>query len=258
MTPEDRPTILAMLDLEPLGDDEFRAGLVYTDERDHLFGGQVLAQALLAAGRTAGPGRLPHSVHGYYLRPGTPRRPTLLTVVRERDGRSFSTRRVTAVQDDKPIFSMAASFHVAEGGEGYQVVKMPAADEPESLPRHHMWGLLSIEGTLPDQPHGDTDFPARFWCRVTDPLPPDPLVHAAALAYMSDISHGVLLDEGGPRARASLDHALWFHRPVDMNDWTLTDYVPGSAGFGRGWYSGSIYAHDGTLVASVAQEMLVR
>jgi len=253
-------TLLDVLDLERINDDIWRASPVSADQLDFLFGGQVAAQALLAAGLTVGSHAPPHSLHGYFLRRGDSRQPVVFQVTRDRDGRSFSARRVVAIQDGAAIFTMAASFQAPEGGWEYQKDTMPLVDGPADLPPHDMFGLRSLEGRLPAQPYeGLADWPTRFWTRVSVPLGPEPLIHACALAYLSDVSHAILPPEDGRvHAGASVDHALWFHRAADLNRWTLVDLQPRVAGRGRGWYSGSFYTADGTLAASVAQEMVMR
>ena len=255
MSEPDLPSILA---LEKIEENLYRTTLVFREEYP-LYGGQVAAQALRAAGLTVDRDRHPHSLHGYFLRRGDAEVPTVLKVFRDRDGRSFSARRVVAIQHGEVIFNMSASFVAAGAGDLLQSEPMPATEppgdlEPTSFPRLH-----SIEIRLPEAPFEPARWPTRFWARATIELPDDPLAHACALAYVSDISTGVLpAPDGSAGPGASLDHAVWFHAPVDMTDWTLTDYHPRVAGRGRGWYTGSIFTADGTLVASLAQETLYR
>lgn len=247
-----------LLTLEPIERDLFRANTVYREEFD-LYGGQVAAQALLAAGRTVDPARRPHSLHGYFLRRGDPSRPTVFRVYRDRDGRSFSARRVVAVQQGEVIFSVAASFHVLRGGWMSQAAVAPDTAAPEDARVVRLPRLVSMDARLPAQPYSGARFPTRFWARAAVPLPDDPLVHACALTYLSDISTGVLPSpDGSEGPGSSLDHAVWFHDAVDMTDWTLSEYRPQFTGHGRGWYNGSLFARDGRLVASVAQECLFR
>lgn len=250
-------SLLELLDLEPAGRDGFRAPTVF-DERYPLYGGQVAAQALLAAGRTVPDGRPPHSLHGYFLRSGDTGRPMLLRVERDRDGRSFSSRRVVAEQDDRVVFTLSASFQTPEDGLDHQVdpvpdVPAPAESAPFDLPR-----LLGFEGRQPPQPHGGP-WPTRFWSRCTEPLPDDDLLHAAVLTYLSDIMTGLLpLRSEIHEPSASLDHALWFHRPSRLDQWMLMDLVGRTTGGGRGWYTGSLSTPDGVLRASITQESLFR
>jgi acyl-CoA thioesterase-2 len=251
--------LLDVLDLEKIEENLYRANLVFAQDYS-LYGGQVAAQALLAAGLTVDPERRAHSLHGYFLRKGDSQIPTVYQVFRDRDGRSFSARRVVAIQRGAVIFNMSASFHVQEAGWTSQTETMPVTQPPEDLPAHDLYRLFSMESRRPQQPFSEhSSLLTRFWARAAIPLPASPLIHACALTYLSDISTGVLpADDGSARPGPSLDHAVWFHRPVDMNDWTLSDYHPRVSGHGRGWYTGSIFSPDGALVASIAQEALFR
>ncbi|MFP5070667.1 acyl-CoA thioesterase [Pseudonocardia nantongensis] len=250
-------SLLELLDLEPVGRDGFRAPTVF-DERYPLYGGQVAAQALLAAARTVPDGRPPHSMHGYFLRSGDTARPTLLRVERDRDGRSFSTRRVVAEQAGEVVFSLSASFQTPEDGLDQQVDPVPDVAAPEESEPFEPPRLLGFEGRQPPQPNGGR-LPTRFWARCTEALPDDDLMHAAVLTYLSDIMTGLLpLMTEGYEPSASLDHALWFHRPARIDRWMLMDLVGRSTGGGRGWYTGSLSTPDGVLRASIAQESLFR
>ena len=288
MNPNDRlQKLLALLDLEALEVNLFR-GRSPDSERQRVFGGQVLAQALAAARRTVDDDRAAHSLHAYFLRPGDPQVPILYQVDRIRDGRSFTTRRVVAIQHGHAIFNMSSSFHVDEPSEEHQVA-MPEAPPPEQLPgdRELMErfresappGWSEDEGWFDEGPPIEQRYAnpinwwaperqegfQRVWLRTSGPLPDDPELHAIVLAYASDLSlldaatmpNGMsYFDEG--TAIASLDHAMWFHRPVRADDWLL--YVsdsPASAN-SRGFARGSIYDRGGRLVASVAQEGLMR
>lgn len=255
---EPRSDIRELLALEEIDQDLYRANLVF-DEPFALYGGQVAAQALRAAGLTVPPDRLPHSLHGYYLRGGDAARPTIFHVERDRDGRSFSARRVVAVQGGKVIFNMSASFHVAESGADREIIPAPEVPEPAELPGSHLPRLFSMESRLPPQPYPDAPWPTRFWARCTADLPDDPLTHACVLTYLSDISSGLMpLNGDAGESGASLDHAVWFHRQVRMDDWVLMDLVPHSVSSGRGFYSGTIRGQDGTFGASLTQEALFR
>ncbi|MGY1615489.1 acyl-CoA thioesterase [Geodermatophilus sp. SYSU D00691] len=252
------PTLLDVLDLEEIDRDLYRSTLVFADPFP-LYGGQVAAQALLAAGRTVEPDRLPHSLHGYFLRSGDAARPTVFRVDRDRDGRSFSARRVVALQGGEVVFSMSASFAAAAEGPEVAVDPAPDAEPPDGLPAHTLPRLFSMEGRLPSQPYPDGHWPTRFWARTSVPLPDDRLVHSCVLTYLSDIGTGLSAlpdDEASPGA--SIDHAVWFHRPARLDDWVLMDLVPHTVSAGRGWYSGSLTTADGTLAASLAQETLFR
>ena len=262
------PSILDLLDLEYVEEDLYRSRALY-DAPWGMYGGQAAAQALYAAGLTVDKDRLPHSLHGYFVRRGDPLRPTLFRVDRDRDGRSFSARRVVAVQDGAVIFSLSASFAVpavpavpadsAGSGrlgpppdrESDPVFDLPDRDplRPWTHPKHPSFEFRPVDPT--------ERLPSRFWIKCTTELPDDPLVHAAVLAYTSDISSGLIAFEGdGTITGPSLDHAVWFHRPARMDGWMWQDLTPRTLAGGRGWYTGSIHAADGAHVASVAQEQL--
>lgn len=251
-------TLRQVLELEEVDRDLYRAGFVMPDPMA-LYGGQVAAQALRAAGLTVSPDRAPHSLHGYFLRAGDAERPTVFVVHRDRDGGSYSSRRVEARQDGEVIFSMAASFHVHEEAVEHQhetmpEVTAPAAGEPVGLPR-----LVSFEGRAVPQPFPETPWPTRFWSRTTADLGDDPLLQACALAYLSDISSGLApWSDEHSLPGASLDHAVWFHRPVRVQDWLLLDLAPHIVARGRGWYSGTVWDEHGRIVASTVQESLFR
>jgi acyl-CoA thioesterase-2 len=256
-------SLLDLLELETLERDLFRATAVFDDPLP-LYGGQVAAQALRAAGLTVPDERAPHSLHGYFLRGGEARRPTLLRVQRDRDGRSFSARRVEAVQDGEVIFTLSASFQVPEDGPDRQVDPAPDVVAPAALPPMAMPRLFSFEARQPAQPYPHARWPTRFWARCTEPLsdgplPAGPLVQACALTYLSDILTGLVpLQDGGRWIGSSLDHAVWFHRQARLDEWVLIDLVPHTAAGGRGWYTGTITDRDGRLRASLTQETLFR
>jgi acyl-CoA thioesterase II len=254
----DLPTILDLLDLEHVEPNRYQSRALH-DVPWGMYGGQAAAQALYAAGLTVDPGRLPHSLHGYFVRRGDAARPTLFRVDRDRDGRSFSARRVVALQDDRVIFSLSASF-VALAGPGQPFPDQeaePAPDPPpldSVLPWTHPKHSSSFEFRAVDQ---DRRLPTRFWIRCTTELPDDPLLHAAVLTYISDISTALIPFESeeittGP----SLDHAVWFHRPIRMDGWNWQELTPRTVAGGRGLYTAGVYAPDGTRLASVTQEQL--
>lgn len=252
-----------------------------------VFGGQVLAQGVIAAGRTvaAGPGepdRVLHSLHAYFMRPGDDTLPIHFSVERMRDGRSFSTRRVHAIQHDKPILSMIASFQEPADGLDHQDA-MPDVPGPEGLKsltdvftgidhpgaKHLAEGRAieqrHVEGNLYLAPGAERVARQHVWLRAIGPLPDDPLIHQAVLAYASDYSllepvirrHGIVWTD--PRLRpASLDHSMWFHRAGRADDWVLYASESPSAQGGRGLGIGKMYAADGRLVATVAQEGMLR
>lgn len=276
--------LLELLDLEPVEQNIFRGNSVDIGS-GRVFGGQVLAQGLVAARRTVKEGREAHSLHGYFILPGDIHRPIVYFVDPLRDGRSFSTRRVTAIQNGRAIFNMSISFHVMEDGLEHQV-EMPEVAAPESLPRE-VDLIREIADRLPEalreiytrdrpvecRPVEPVDFfrpearpPVRHaWIRATSPLADEPLQHQSVLAFASDYSllgtallpHAITLQN--PRLQAAtLDHSIWFHRPFRMDEWLLyTTDSPGAAG-ARGFTRGALFTRDGTLVASVAQEGLLR
>jgi len=275
--------LLNLLDLEPLELNLFRGRSPQVGWQ-RVFGGQVIGQALVAACRTVA-GRPPHSMHAYFLLPGDPKVPIIYEVDRIRDGKSFTTRRVVAIQHGQAIFSMSVSFHVDEPSLTHQA-PMPEVPPPEQLPNENQareWVLANmpepirryyeLERPIEMRPVEYTRYlgqkfeNARFhvWIRTTGQLPDDPAIHQCVLAYASDwtlldtalVPHGRSLFEREFMA-ASLDHALWFHRPFRADDWLLyAQDSPNLAG-ARGFSRGLIFARDGTLVASVAQEGLVR
>jgi acyl-CoA thioesterase-2 len=251
-----------------------------------VFGGQVLGQALSAAVQTVPAERRVHSLHSYFLRPGNVKKPILYEVDRIRDGNSFTTRRVVAIQSGEAIFNLAASFHTPEPGFDHQA-QAPEAPAPESLKteqeraaplvqklptllRERAVGERAFE-TRPADPEEDPFFPAprpasrMVWFRATDRLADDPALHAYLLAYVSDHSfmttsllpHGVSWLTPGMQV-ASIDHVLWFHRPFRVDEWLLYVIDSPSAHGGRGLARGQIFTRDGVLVASAAQEGLIR
>jgi acyl-CoA thioesterase-2 len=258
-SPGGKHTVLDVLDLEEIDRDLYRSTLVFTDPLP-LYGGQVAAQALLAAGRTVPEDRLPHSLHGYFLRSGVAARPTVFRVDRDRDGRSFSARRVVALQGGEVVFSMSTSF--ASPGEGPDLRADPAPDvePPDGLRGYDVPRLFSMEGRKPAQPFEvETYWPTRFWARSRVPLPDSPLAHACVLTYLSDIGTGLsAFPQDEASSGPSLDHAVWFHRPARLDDWVLMDLLPRTVSHGRGWYTGSVLTSDGTLAASFTQEALFR
>lgn len=275
--------LLAILDLEQLEHNLFRGRSPQVGWQ-RVFGGQVIGQALIAACRTVEE-RPPHSLHGYFLLPGDPKVPIVYEVDRIRDGKSFTTRRVVAIQHGQAIFSMSASFHRLEAGFEH-AAGMPPVPAPEELPGEQeiRSGMLPL---MPDsvRAYFERERPielrpveyARFlsrepmeprynvWIRATSRLPDDPMIHQCVLAYASDltlldsalVAHGRTVFERSIQA-ASLDHALWFHRPFRADDWLLYAQDSPSASGARGFSRGLIFSRDGALVASVAQEGLIR
>jgi len=270
--------VLAVIDVQPdpqAGQDWF-AGISHRSLRKRIFGGQVLAQSLMAAAKTVDPDRPVHSLHAYFLRPGDPDEPITFTVERLRDGRSFSARRTHALQRGEPLLSMISSYQEPAQGLDHQV-EMPDVVGPDELPSLvDQYGQLDLVNSSPlDLRHVEgplflTPGPERVahqavWLRAVDKMPDDPLLHTALMAYASDFSlletilrrHGLSWATPGLKA-ASLDHAMWFHRPVRMDEWLLYVQESPSASGARGLGLGRLFTADGTLVASVAQEGMLR
>lgn len=251
-------TFMEMLEVETLDTDLFRAPFSPGGD-PHLYGGQVAAQALRAAAQTVPEGRTPHSLHGYFVRPGDTSRPVILSVHRDRDGRSFSARRVEAVQDREVIFSASCSFAVPGRGRDEQVPEAPTVSAPEESPPMTFPRLIAFEGRSVEQPHPDPYWPVRFWARITEPLGDDAVLQACALTYLSDISSGLaLLSDEHSWPGSSLDHAVWFHRRGSLDEWTLVDLAPQTVSGGRGWYTGNLFDSAGRLIATTVQESLFR
>ncbi|HUJ07181.1 MAG TPA: acyl-CoA thioesterase domain-containing protein [Streptosporangiaceae bacterium] len=253
------PRLTDLLALERIEADLFRTGVVYNDPYG-LYGGQVAAQALHAAAQTVPDGRHPHSLHGYFLSRGDPARRVLLSVNRDRDGRSYSNRRVIAIQNGIVIFNMAASFHVTQDGPDYQAHQMPQVARPDDA--RDISGrtrMLGVEVRVPKQANPGQEWPSRVWMRSREPLGEETM-HACALTYVSDMFTGLAsvpgIEQVGPVT--SIDHAVWFFRRIALDDWVLMDLQPESTAGGRGMYTGRIFAGDGTLAAGIAQESLFR
>jgi acyl-CoA thioesterase-2 len=258
-------TLEELLDLEELDRDLYRAHNPRRPFTDHLYGGQVAAQALRAAGLTVPEGRYPHSLHCYYLRTGEPEHPTIMKVARDRDGRSFSARRVVALQRGEAIFTAAASFHVDEESGDYSAVPMPdGVPAPEALADHVLpSGDVLMEMRTVEPPPEDVarQSASRFmWGRTRERLPDDRVLHSAAIVYLSDMSTGFAdIDEPGlPRGGSSLDHTVYFHRPARADEWMFMALEPVSAAGARGVYRGSVHDRSGVLLATLVQENLMR
>jgi acyl-CoA thioesterase II len=252
------PSLADVLALEAIEIDIFRALAVYDDPWS-LYGGQVAAQALRAAARTVPDDRAPHSLHGYFLSPGDASRPVLFKVHRDRDGRSYSNRRVVAIQNAKVILNLTASFQTPEAGSDWQPHRAPEVMPPEEVATDTETRLLTVDVRIPPQDPAEMRFPARSWLRVRGGLT-SPIEHACALVYVSDFFTGLGMAPAADNAGSltSLDHAVWFHRPARLDDWVLMDLLPESTAGGRGLYTGRIWSGDGWLVASLAQESLFR
>ncbi|GAA1758346.1 acyl-CoA thioesterase II [Streptomonospora arabica] len=272
--------LLEILDLERIEDNIFR-GRSPDGGPQRVFGGQVAGQALVAAGRTLPADRRVHSLHAYFIRPGDPAVPIVYDVDRVRDGRSFTTRRVTAIQHGKAIFTLSASFHADEPGLEHRVA-MPDAPGPEELPTMRE-RLYSAFGRVPRfaswhpiemRPVGPLSFEVErdpglsttdnlVWLRVGGSLPDDPMLHVCLMTYASDMTllDTVLLRHGrtfSGISMASLDHAMWFHRPFRADEWLLYAQETPTAGGARGLARGLVFTREGDLVCSVVQEGLLR
>jgi acyl-CoA thioesterase II len=274
--------LVRLLDLEKIEENIFR-GVSPKARWQRVFGGQVAGQALVAAGRTVPPDRPVHSLHSYFIRPGDPAVPIIYNVDRVRDGRSFTTRRVVAVQHGNPIFSLSASFQLDQPGIDHQ------SDTPEAPPPD---GLPTLEERYADSPeaaaffrmlprpidlryvddppwqqhaHGPRNGLARVWMRANGRLPDEPLLHVCVLTFASDLTllDSVLVRHGlapgiDPISMASLDHAMWFQRPFRADEWLLYVSQSPSAAGSRGLATGRFFTQDGRHVASVVQEGMIR
>jgi len=276
--------LVRLMELEPIEHNIYRG-----QNRDigtsRIFGGQVLAQSLVAARRTIDDERVAHSMHGYFILPGDLEVPVVYFVDRLRDGRSFTTRRVTAIQHGRAIFNMSASFQVPEEGLSHQA-EMPDVPPPEEL-ESELTQIRGMADRIPErlrdvmtqdrpidfrpvQPLDPFDPAPRepvrhVWFRTVGDMSDDPLHHQAVLAYASDYGllgaslqpHGLTFRDPSVMA-ATLDHSLWFHRPCRVDQWLLYAMDSPALTGGRGFSRGSVFSRDGTLVASVAQEGVVR
>lgn len=277
--------LLTLLDIERLELDLFRGQSPDEEESQRVFGGQVIAQALVAAYRTVTDDRTCHSLHAYFIRPGDPKVPIIYQVDRARDGGSFTTRRVVAIQHGQQIFNLAASFHVPEEAWNHQhaMPEVPGPDTlddriewrrqfAEKLPPRHRGHFLrprpvemrEVEPLDPLKPAKASDV-QHLWFRVARPIDEAPWLHHCLLAYASDMAllgtgnrpHGISWMTGELMS-ASLDHAMWFHAPLKFDDWHLYTMDSPYAGGARSFNRGSVYDSQGHLVASVAQEGLMR
>jgi acyl-CoA thioesterase-2 len=273
--------LVDLLDLESIEVNVFR-GISPQEDRQRVFGGQVAGQALVAAARTVDTDRQVHSLHAYFLLPGDPRVPILYLVDRIRDGKSFTTRRVVAIQHGRTIFNLQASFHVEEQGLEHQLPPPAAMPDPETLPdfRTRMAPWKEVLGPWYERPRpidvryvdfvppGTHEKRAPFqqvWLRADGTLPDDPVLHACIVTYASDMTllDTTLLPHGftwydSHLQMASLDHAMWFHRPFRADEWLLYAQGTPSTSNARGLSYGWIYDQEGNLVVSVVQEGLIR
>lgn len=273
--------LIDLLNLEAIEVNVFR-GKSPDENRQRVFGGQVAGQALVAAARTVEADRHVHSLHAYFLRPGDPWVPILYNVDRIRDGRSFTTRRVVAIQHGQVIFNLQASFHLNEPGPDHQINGPAHLADPETLPdfKTRMAPYKHIIGEWYDRPRpidlryvdgdpfsreGVPTLGQRVWMRADGTLPDDPVLHTCIATYASDFTlldttllpHGLSWNSKGVQM-ASLDHAMWFHRPFRADEWMLYDQYSISTSNARGLAGGSIYTKDGQLAITVVQEGLAR
>jgi acyl-CoA thioesterase-2 len=281
---QDAENLIATLALEPIEMNLFR-GVSPNEGFPRIFGGLVIAQALLAAYETV-EDRVCHSLHAYFIRPGDVNIPVLYEVDRSRDGGTFTTRRVIAIQNGKQIFNLAASFQVVEDGLEHQS-PMPEHPDPESVKTELDQLLAKFGDKLPEKMKAQMNRPRpidlrwpdpqhmfkpvpkpprkQVWMRAKMPIGPEVKLQQACLAYASDMAfmetalrvHGLTWQTPGLQS-ASLDHAMWFHRPTNFNEWMLFDQDCPSTSQGRGFIRGEMYTRDGVLAASVAQECLMR
>jgi len=273
--------LLELLELEALEVNLFR-GVSPDEAQQRVFGGQVAAQALVAAGRTVDPDRPVNSLHAYFLRPGDPDVPIIYEVDRIRDGKSFTTRRVVAIQHGQAIFNLQASFHIPEPGFDHQV-PMPDVPLPDTLPdfktrmaphreligdwydRPRPIDLRYVEGDPLARSGGERSVQQRVWLRADGRLPDDPTLHACVVTYASDMTlldtallpHGLAFGDTSVQM-ASLDHAMWFHRPFRADEWLLYDQITPTTASARGFAAGSIYTISGDLAIAVVQEGMIR
>ncbi len=275
--------LVSLLDLQRIEDNIYRGFSFPGDTRARVFGGQVASQALVAAGRTVPKDRRVHSLHAYFLRPGDNQAPIVYQVERTRDGKSFTTRRVIAIQHGQTIFSLSASFQVDEPGFDH-CLPGPEVADPEALPTLAEQVVGSTHPGLWAQTPRPFDLRyvtepswksavqqpkpgahSQIWFRADGELPNDDLLHVCLLAYLSDltlldaimVNHGVKISDGNLQV-ASLDHAMWFHRPIRVDQWLLYDIASPSASGARGLGLGSFYNKQGVLIATAFQEGLVR
>lgn len=278
---------LAVIALDKIGVDQWRARSL-NNGWTRVFGGQILAQALIAAERSVD-NRLPHALHAHFILPGDPKAPIVFDVERVRDGRSFSVRRVVARQKEEIMFIMSLSFQAEEEGALHHALPMPSVPKAEevadllttaqSLPEALAEGVVNVferirpievrpldgERYSAIEPHATPDLHHNLWIRLNGALPNDPSVHRAALAYLSDltmletvlVAHGLYVERQHFQM-ASLDHALWLHRPVRADEWLLYTQETPSAQSSRGLTRGLLYTPSGVLAATSMQEGLIR
>jgi len=253
--------VAAIVDLEAIERNLFRSRVTHEGGPNVVYGGAVAAQALRAASHTVDDGALAHSLHAYFIRPGDVAAPVVYRVDIDRDGRSFLSRRVVAIQHGEVILNMVCSFHRPAEGIDYQARRLPQVEPPEELPdlpSRHWVAVHGMTVRVPTQVKDDLAFPSRFWIRNDLPLGDNPDEHACAVAYLSDIGSGLTLVPGvQPGTRMStVDHSMWFYRPARADEWMFVDLTVESTASGRGMYSGRIFDRDGRLLTGLTQESL--
>jgi|SRR5690625_4702712 len=252
------PTFVELMELERIGSSHYLAGCCYESPYP-TYGGQILAQAIYAAGAEVGVGRIPHSIHCHFLRAGDTSAPTTYSVEPIKTGRTISIWKVTAHNRDRLVAWVTISFHIqTEGLEAHTDVA-PAVPGPEQGAPFEPIRAVSFEMRTTQESISAGELPTRYWTRCIDALPPgDHLLHAAAIAYISDHSNAVAAhDNETHQSGPSLDHGLWFHAPAQATEWMLVDLAPGSVSSGRGWYAGRTFDRTGRPTSRFAQELMV-
>jgi acyl-CoA thioesterase II len=256
--------LIDLVSVEPVGEGVFRTGLPAWGDGP-VFGGVILGKAVAAAVHNMPEGKALHSLHGYFLRPTFAAHPMELHVSSVREGRSFTTRRVAAMQDGKEVFSMTCSFHADDEGAEYHLPLDPEAPPPDETQQRHSFGPIEMRevGATAPGPDGTHRSTGRAWFRVMGRLPDDPKLHTSVLAHMSDMTRNSarppsLGEVEHIRGLISLDHALWFHRPVRADEWLFFDLHSLVHAGGRGVIRGTMHTEDGKLALSMAQEMLIQ
>lgn len=256
--PDRNDSLAEILKLETIDLGLYRT-TYHFEEKFPLYGGQVAAQAILAAGRTVSDDRQPHSMHCYFLRGGNPAKPVVFHVANDFDGGSFSSRRVIAVQDGEVIFNCTVSFHRHNEGPDLQAVQPEPIGDPDALRDWDAKRLHSIQMKEPERDNPNNFWPKDFLARVTADLGEDPMMHAAGLMYLTDAGSGLAeIRTQDVGFLSTIDHTVWLHRIPDITQWALFNYRPRRTGGGRGLYTGSVFDGDGQLIATVAQECLFR
>jgi len=252
-------TLVDILAMQSTDQDVFVTG-VFDSARPHIFGGQLLAQVLMAACKTVPTERVPHSLHAYFVAAGDSSKPVEIQVTRERDGRTFSARKMTVVQEGRLLMNALSSFQTPETGieaQSETFPRTPAPGDSYELYPHPVCSDIQIVDTAPEL---QLAHPARSWSRVLPELKGDNFLQACAMTYVSDFYTGLVQFSEFPKDAmlTSIDHAIWFYRPFNLNNWHLMDWHGHSISSGRGHYSGNFYDDAGRMVASASQEMVVR